>query len=248
MCVVTNLSLFRSRLRCNGSTFADCQFAHQIERLITGNEGLTAVAAGRRTKSQMDRVSCSRGGLPSCTGRPCCAPSQPFHRRRQVGRRRASHTRCDAAWSEVVASGLYSVSSSIQNASNVLATVSPSFLQPTVNILGSDLASTIALHPSWQGLSRLAVGLQLVPMSNSIPCQITRFSMWLLHATKSRHQDGHIQHNPDCPSLLCCRAFGTSLAPVLALSLASQTSMSSIQSAETLQRNGECLIWGSETG
>ncbi|KAL3163274.1 hypothetical protein ABBQ32_009669 [Trebouxia sp. C0010 RCD-2024] len=104
----------------------------------------------------MDRVSCSRGGLPSCTGRPYCVPSQYTHRGQRAGRRRALHTRCDAAWSEVVSTGLYSVSSSIQNASNVLATVSPSFLQPTVSTLGSDLATTIALHPSWQGLSRLA--------------------------------------------------------------------------------------------
>lgn len=51
---------------------------------------------------------------------------------------------------------MYSLSSSIQNASNVLATVSPSFMQPTVTTLGTDLATTIALHPSWQGLSRLA--------------------------------------------------------------------------------------------
>lgn len=118
----------------------------------------------------MDRVSCSRGGLPSCTGRPYCVPSQSTRCSQRAGRRRALHTRCDAAWSEVVATGLYSVSSSIQNASNVLATVSPSFLQPTVSTLGSDLATTIALHPSWQGLSRLAVSLQLLHgMAKSAP-------------------------------------------------------------------------------
>ena len=107
----------------------------------------------------MDQLSCSRGGIPSCTGRPFCAPFQTNRRQQQICRRRIVETRADAAWTEVVASGLYSVSSSIQNASNVLATVSPTFMQPTVSTLGSDLATTIALHPSWQGLARLTVCL-----------------------------------------------------------------------------------------
>ncbi|DBA85392.1 TPA: hypothetical protein ACH3X2_006070 [Trebouxia sp. C0005] len=103
----------------------------------------------------MDQLSCSRGGIPSCTGRAFGAPFQSGCRQRKARRQSPIGTRCDAAWTEVVASGLYTVSSNIQNASNVLATVSPSFLQPTVNTLGSDLARTIALHPSWQGLARL---------------------------------------------------------------------------------------------
>ena len=130
----------------------------------------------------MDRVSC-RGGLPSCSGRTCCGPFQSVHRNQRLGRRRASQTKCDAAWSEVVVAGLHSVSSSVQNASNVLATVSPSFLQPTVNILGSDVASTIALTPSWQGLSRLAVSFPAVA--------------W--HDNKDA-----LPHDQPCYSLLAC--------------------------------------------
>ncbi|DBA95029.1 TPA: hypothetical protein ACH3X1_002545 [Trebouxia sp. C0004] len=103
----------------------------------------------------MDQLSCSRGGIPSCTGRAFGAPFQAGCRQRKACRQRPIGTRGDASWTEVAASGLYTVSSNIQNASNVLATVSPSFLQPTVNTLGSDLARTIALHPSWQGLARL---------------------------------------------------------------------------------------------
>ncbi len=109
----------------------------------------------------MDQLSCSRGGIPSCTGRAFGAPFQSGCRLRKACRQRPIGTRCDAAWTEVVASGLYTVSNNIQNASNVLATVSPSFLQPTVNTLGSDLARTIALHPSWQGLARLTVRIAL---------------------------------------------------------------------------------------
>ena len=113
----------------------------------------------------MDQLSCSRGGIPSCTGRAFGVPFQSGCRQRKACRQRPIGTRCDAAWTEVVASGLYTVSSNIQNASNVLATVSPSFLQPTVNTLGSDLARTVALHPSWQGLARLTVrtALQCMP-------------------------------------------------------------------------------------
>lgn len=144
----------------------------------------------------MDRVSCSRGGLPSCTGRPYCVPSQYTHRGQRAGRRRALHTRCDAAWSEVVSTGLYSVSSSIQNASNVLATVSPSFLQPTVSTLGSDLATTIALHPSWQGLSRLAVSFLLCCMAwPKVCCCITSsFSLQAKHSCCRHHVPSLTSH------------------------------------------------------
>lgn len=158
--------------------------------------------------SMLDQLSSCRRGVPSCSGRPF-STSVPHkcHRPLARGRRRQQNTACDAGLTDVVANGLYTLSSSVQDASNVLATVSPSFIQPTFRILGTDLATTIALHPTWQGLSRLgvrhagsAIPQPIVPVITSMSTSIPQYST-------------------------SCRQYGTSLVPDLVLSLASQTSM-----------------------
>ena len=114
----------------------------------------------------VDQLHNCRRGVPSCTGRVLVPHVQQSNRKSfRYSRRRQQRVACDAGWTEAIADGLYTLSSSVQNASNFLATVSPQFVQPTVTTLGDDLATAIALHPTWQGLSRLGVGSMLTSYS-----------------------------------------------------------------------------------
>ena len=84
------------------------------------------------------------------------SPCQQKRRREALQLRR----RCRAVLAQADGDTLLAASEAASLVSkfvDLVATASPAPLQPAVNVLGMDIASTVALQPTYPGLARLAV-------------------------------------------------------------------------------------------
>ena len=102
----------------------------------------------------------SIGSQPVCpkVSRPASIPAQ-CQRRRHEARRLARRCR-QAALAQANGDTLLAASEAASLVSrfvDLVATASPTPLQPAVNVIGMDIASTVALQPTMPGLARLAV-------------------------------------------------------------------------------------------
>ena len=90
--------------------------------------------------------------------RPASVPAQCPRRRHKA---RSLARRCRrAALAQADGDTLLAVSEAASLVSrfvDLVATASPAPLQPAVNVIGMDIASTVALQPTMPGLARLAV-------------------------------------------------------------------------------------------
>lgn len=90
--------------------------------------------------------------------RPASVPDQ-CPRRRHAARRLARRCR-QAALAQADGDTLLAASEAASLVSrfvDLVATASPAPLQPAVNVIGMDIASTVALQPTMPGVARLAV-------------------------------------------------------------------------------------------